>query len=625
MAKLYFKNKNYKLAEKTFNDYLVNNPTDFNALKTLAQVYEQLRDYDKAFETYEKCYMTEPDRTSVLLDICRILQRCDVSANVDPKAHKRWLNLATKAFPSNPIVTDFRDYVSKSFGHADEDPYLSPQRLNNSSISFRQPPSDDTLTKILEKLTLMEAKISNIERGNSTLLNRLDTIEKSVEKSNNQPAGLAKATLFQVQQQHTPAPANAPQPQVQPSTPAIATPLKVQQPTQTFASQPQIQQQPAVPKNSPLTQPQSPAPASVPQVQQLAPSLFSSPVVPWNSNPTNLFGGNPKPFSVPIESPWTKSSVGDVKKNDSPAKKEERVAEKAPGFLSNSTPTNRVDSAEKSSQLAGAGSAQPAPSLFNSPFGSWSTNSTNPFSDGLKKLNMPVEGSWTTKSSPGAGFSKSQPSDNKDDEDNDDDGPAENEELAIENTCDMQPIAYKTGEEDETNLFEHRCKLFRFRDKEYKERGLGNIKVLQHKETGAGRLIMRREAIGLVCLNCWDCSKIERVRDTQVRWYGLDASDGQAEGTVFLAKFKTPELTDTFEEHLQKLFSDKGNSSLNVSKSNGVAPAHSDDTPEVELVNPKLDPVLVQKAKALQLPDMFYHKLPNQRPCSGCAGCDDDD
>lgn len=45
-------------------------------------------------------------------------------------------------------------------------------------------------------------------------------------------------------------------------------------------------------------------------------------------------------------------------------------------------------------------------------------------------------------------------------------------------------IEVKTGEEDEEVLYCHRAKLFRFTDKEWKERGLGDIKILKHKETG---------------------------------------------------------------------------------------------------------------------------------------------
>jgi E3 SUMO-protein ligase RanBP2 len=45
-------------------------------------------------------------------------------------------------------------------------------------------------------------------------------------------------------------------------------------------------------------------------------------------------------------------------------------------------------------------------------------------------------------------------------------------------------IDVKTGEEDEIVLYSHRSKLFRFTDKEWKERGIGDIKILKHSVTG---------------------------------------------------------------------------------------------------------------------------------------------
>lgn len=47
-------------------------------------------------------------------------------------------------------------------------------------------------------------------------------------------------------------------------------------------------------------------------------------------------------------------------------------------------------------------------------------------------------------------------------------------------------IAVKTGEEDETPIFVNRAKLFRFDaiKKEWKERGVGDLKILQHNEKG---------------------------------------------------------------------------------------------------------------------------------------------
>lgn len=47
-----------------------------------------------------------------------------------------------------------------------------------------------------------------------------------------------------------------------------------------------------------------------------------------------------------------------------------------------------------------------------------------------------------------------------------------------------EKVEVKTGEENEEVLYSHRAKLFRFTDKEWKERGLGDVKILRHKETG---------------------------------------------------------------------------------------------------------------------------------------------
>jgi E3 SUMO-protein ligase RanBP2 len=47
-----------------------------------------------------------------------------------------------------------------------------------------------------------------------------------------------------------------------------------------------------------------------------------------------------------------------------------------------------------------------------------------------------------------------------------------------------EKIEVKTGEEDEELLYCHLAKLYRFVDKEWKERGKGDIKILKHKQSG---------------------------------------------------------------------------------------------------------------------------------------------
>ena len=46
----------------------------------------------------------------------------------------------------------------------------------------------------------------------------------------------------------------------------------------------------------------------------------------------------------------------------------------------------------------------------------------------------------------------------------------------------LDEVVVKTGEEDEEVLFCSRAKLYRFTDAQWKERGLGDIKILRNKE-----------------------------------------------------------------------------------------------------------------------------------------------
>ncbi|KAI0638231.1 RanBP1 domain-containing protein [Trametes polyzona] len=66
-----------------------------------------------------------------------------------------------------------------------------------------------------------------------------------------------------------------------------------------------------------------------------------------------------------------------------------------------------------------------------------------------------------------------------------------------------EQVETKTHEEDEDVLFKMRAKLFRFAtdSSEWKERGTGDVRLLQHKETKKVRLVMRRDKTYKVCAN----------------------------------------------------------------------------------------------------------------------------
>ncbi|XP_067842272.1 E3 SUMO-protein ligase RanBP2 isoform X2 [Heptranchias perlo] len=115
-----------------------------------------------------------------------------------------------------------------------------------------------------------------------------------------------------------------------------------------------------------------------------------------------------------------------------------------------------------------------------------------------------------------------------------------------------------TGEEDETVLYSQRVKLFRFDTEisQWKERGVGNLKVLQNKANGRLRILMRREQVFKVCANHWITTTMNLKplmgSDRAWMWLASDFSDGEAKPEQLAAKFKTPELAEDFKEKFEE-------------------------------------------------------------------------
>ena len=72
-------------------------------------------------------------------------------------------------------------------------------------------------------------------------------------------------------------------------------------------------------------------------------------------------------------------------------------------------------------------------------------------------------------------------------------------DYAIVNLPEMK---VSTGEEDEDLLHKFRAKIYRWADsKEWKERGLGDLRFMQHKTTKFIRIIMRQDKTSKVVAN----------------------------------------------------------------------------------------------------------------------------
>jgi hypothetical protein len=67
----------------------------------------------------------------------------------------------------------------------------------------------------------------------------------------------------------------------------------------------------------------------------------------------------------------------------------------------------------------------------------------------------------------------------------------------------LEEVVISTGEENEDVLLDIKAKLYRF-DKEgtqWKERGVGQVKLLEHKQTKKVRLLMRQTRTLKICAN----------------------------------------------------------------------------------------------------------------------------
>uniref|UniRef100_A0A8C5X5G3 RAN binding protein 2 n=1 Tax=Malurus cyaneus samueli TaxID=2593467 RepID=A0A8C5X5G3_9PASS len=115
-----------------------------------------------------------------------------------------------------------------------------------------------------------------------------------------------------------------------------------------------------------------------------------------------------------------------------------------------------------------------------------------------------------------------------------------------------------TGEEDEKVLYSQRVKLFRFdpETSQWKERGVGNLKILKNEVNGKVRILMRREQVLKVCANHWITTTMNLKQlsgsDKAWMWMASDFSDGDAKLEQLAAKFKTAEQAEEFKQKFEE-------------------------------------------------------------------------
>uniref|UniRef100_UPI0037E97790 E3 SUMO-protein ligase RanBP2 isoform X1 n=1 Tax=Semicossyphus pulcher TaxID=241346 RepID=UPI0037E97790 len=146
------------------------------------------------------------------------------------------------------------------------------------------------------------------------------------------------------------------------------------------------------------------------------------------------------------------------------------------------------------------------------------------------------------------------PKNNGDEEGSDEEEAANNVDIHFEPIVSLPEVETKSGEEDEEILFKERTKLYRWdRDQsQWKERGIGDIKILFHPDKHFYRILMRREQVLRVCANHTITQEMElkpmNASANALIWTATDYSDGDGMVEQLAAKFKTPEIAQSFKK-----------------------------------------------------------------------------
>jgi len=118
-----------------------------------------------------------------------------------------------------------------------------------------------------------------------------------------------------------------------------------------------------------------------------------------------------------------------------------------------------------------------------------------------------------------------------------------------------EQVEVKTHEEDEDVRFKMRAKVFRFAtdNNEWKERGTGDVRLLQHKESKKIRLVMRRDKTYKVCANHLITSdmKLQPNVGSDRSWVwkvAADYSEDPPTSETLAIRFANSELAAGFKE-----------------------------------------------------------------------------
>ena len=125
----------------------------------------------------------------------------------------------------------------------------------------------------------------------------------------------------------------------------------------------------------------------------------------------------------------------------------------------------------------------------------------------------------------------------------------------------LEEVETKSGEEDEEVVFGMRAKLFVYGEtlldvgtgnKTWKERGIGEARILRHREHQRLRLLMRQEKTMKVIANHAIDPRIKLEpnvgSDRSWVWSAFDFAEGELAETVFALRFADSDIAQDFKK-----------------------------------------------------------------------------
>jgi len=129
----------------------------------------------------------------------------------------------------------------------------------------------------------------------------------------------------------------------------------------------------------------------------------------------------------------------------------------------------------------------------------------------------------------------------------------------------LEEVEVVSGEEEEEVIYSQRGKLFLYGEtlldvgsgnKSWKERGIGDIRILKHKEHSRMRVLMRQEKTMKVIVNHALDPRItlepNAGSDRSWVWSAFDFAEGELVETVFAIRFADSDIANNFKKVFQE-------------------------------------------------------------------------